>query len=96
MYTSITYLGIIDAPVFVDILWLTFLAFVLSVYSGGHSFMQDKDPKHASILGDSFLQSNGINWLKNPPESPDMNSIENFWHELKEYIRREVTARNKD
>ena len=22
-----------------------------------------------------------------PPESPDLNTIENLWHELKEYIR---------
>lgn len=27
---------------------------------------------------------------KHPPESSDLNPIENLWHELKEYIRREV------
>ena len=31
-----------------------------------------------------------------PPESPDLNPIENMWHELKEYIRREVKPRTKD
>ena len=34
-------------------------------------------------------------WWKTPPESPDANPIENVWHELKEFMRREVKPRNK-
>ena len=30
------------------------------------------------------------------PESPDMNPIENIWHELKEYMYCEVKPRNKE
>ena len=30
------------------------------------------------------------------PESPDLNPIENLWHELKEYIRRSVKPRTKE
>ena len=29
-------------------------------------------------------------------QSPDMNPIENLWHELKEFIRREVKPRRKE
>ena len=36
------------------------------------------------------MEQNGINWWVTLPESPDCNPIENLWHELKEYIRREV------
>lgn len=36
-----------------------------------------------------------MNWWKTPPESPDLNPIENLWHELKEFIRREVKPKVK-
>ena len=41
------------------------------------------------------MAENGVVWWKTPPESPDLNPIENIWHELKEYIRREIKPRNK-
>ena len=48
-----------------------------------------------SNLGKTFLANNEITWW-NTPESLDLNPIENMWHELKEYIRREVKPRTKD
>ena len=88
--------GIMDVPVHVNILQQTLLPFVRSVYPDGHCFTQDNDPKHTSKLGESFLRTNGINWWKTPPESSDLNPIENLWHELKEYLRKEVKPKNKD
>ena len=57
--------------------------------------MQDNDPKHTSIHVQEWMANNNINWWRTPAESPDMNPIENLWHEM-EYIRREVKPRTKD
>lgn len=57
--------------------------------------MQDNDPKHTSRVAQAFYARSGINWWRTPAESPDCNPIENVWHELKEYIQREVKPTNK-
>ena len=58
--------------------------------------MQDNDPKHTSKLGQKTIEDNNITWWKTPPESPDLNPIENMWHELKHHIRSRVKPRRKD
>ena len=57
--------------------------------------MQDNDPKHTFSRVAHFLQAERVNWWKTPPESPDCNSIENLWHEFKEFIRRVVKPTGK-
>ena len=79
-----------------EILEGTLLPFITAVYPEGHQFMQDNDPKHTSGYADEWMKDNRINWWKTPAESPDLNPIENLWHELKEYIRGEVKPKTKD
>lgn len=69
-------------PLFVQIIEGTLLPFVRNVYPASHSLMQDNDPKHNSKMGKKFLEDNNVNWWRTPPESPDLNPIENLWHEL--------------
>ena len=88
--------GIMDAPYFVGVLDTTLVAFIAEKYPTSHRLMQDNDPKHKSSLVQSFYESKDINWWKTPAESPDLNPIENMWHELKEYIRREVKPHSKE
>ena len=88
--------GIMDAPLFVDILDSTLVPFIAEKYGRGHRLMQDNDPKHASLYARSFYDRKGINWWKTPAESPDLNPIENLWDELKEFIRREIKPHTKD
>ena len=75
---------------YVDILEKTLIPFVRDVFPEAHRFMQDNDPKHTSGLAREFFEAKDIAWSHTPAESPDINPIENLWHELKEYIRREV------
>ena len=75
-----------DAPLFVEILHVGLLPFIRVKLPERHRFMQDNDPKHSSNLVKDFLKENGVNWRKTVPESPDLNPIENLWHELKEFV----------
>ncbi len=87
--------GIMNATLYITILQRGLVPFVRDTYPDSHRFMQDNDPKHTSKKAAAFFSQEGINWWKTPAESPDMNPIENLWHELKEYIRREVKPTNK-
>lgn len=44
----------------------------------------------------AFLEENNINYWETPVESPDMNPIENVWHELKHYLRKVHKPKNKE
>lgn len=85
-----------DADMYVNILSQTLLPFLHEVYPEGARFMQDNYPKHTSRRAVKFFDDNDINWWRTPPESPDLNPIENMWHELKEHLRREVKPRTKE
>ena len=85
-----------DAVMYVEILRTTLLPFITQKFALGHRFMQDNDPKHTSGLAESFFEANNVNWWKTAPESPDLNPLENMWHELKEYIRGVVKPHSKE
>ena len=87
--------GKMDAIMDIDILRRSLQPFIEEVYPDGHRFMQDNDLKHTSRLANGFFTTHNINWWKTPPESPDCNPIENLWHEMKEYLRREIKPRTK-
>ena len=80
---------------YVEILERSLLPFIREVMPQKHRLMQDNDPKHCSKVTKEFFTEKGVNWCKTPPESRDCNPIENLWHELKEFIRREVKPKSK-
>ena len=53
--------------------------------------MQDNDPKHTSVYAQQFLRDSHVNWWR----TPDLNPIENLWHELKEFVRKEIKSTKK-
>ena len=85
-----------NAELFQEVLEKTLVPFINKVYPDGHKFMQDNDPKHTANNTKQWLKDKSINWWKTPAESPDLNPIENLWHELKEFIRREAKPKTKD
>ena len=87
--------GIMDTDFYLDILRRHLVPFIQSNFPSTHRFMQDNDSRHTSRLTKNFFESENINWWRTPAESPDLNPIENLWHELQDYIRLEVTP-NQD
>ena len=85
-----------NAPLFVSILRSSLLPFIEDVYPDGHRIVQDNDPKHCSRIAREFYEQEGINWWTTPPESLYLNLIEILWHELKEFLRREVKPTSKE
>ena len=83
-----------DAPLYIQRLDQTLVPLLTEVHPEGHRFMQGNDPKHTSKEANVFLESLGINWWKTPAESLDCNPIENLWHKLEEFCRREVKSMN--
>ena len=83
---------------YVDICREALLPFLNTTFAlpSTHRLMQDNDPKHVSRYTQKFMASNGVNWWKTPAESLDLNLIENLWHELKEFIRRETKPKTKE
>ncbi|GAA6088047.1 uncharacterized protein LOC120534879 [Tachysurus ichikawai] len=44
------------------------------------------NPKHTAAS--KFIAAEGMNWVKTPPDSADMNPIEMVWHALKDHIQK--------
>lgn len=87
--------GKMNAPLITQILKDTLVPFISSVFPDGCHLIQDNDPKHCSRYASQFYVDEEIDWRRTPAESPDLNPIENLWHELKEHIRRRAKPHTK-
>ena len=85
--------GIMNATRYTAILEQGLLP-LLKKFPISHRFQQDNDPKHTSHYAQEYFRRKGINWWRTPPESPDLNPIENVWGSMKTYLRTECKPKN--
>ena len=84
-----------DAPLYIKVLNQMLLPFLERLYPDSNRFMADNDPKHTPREATDWLAAHDVHWWWMPAESPDCNSIEYLWHELKEYNHQVVKPTTK-
>jgi len=88
--------GTVNSDKYIELLETTLLPWFSEKCSATHIFQQDNAPAHVSKKTLNFLHSSDIQVLDWPPNSPDLNPIENVWAVLKEAIEKRCPRNMQD
>ena len=75
---------------------LHYLRNCFASFPDSHRYQQDNDPKHCANYTKNFFEENNVNWWRTPPESPNLNPIENIWGSMKNYLQHQYKPRDLD
>ncbi|KAF7685438.1 Transposable element Tcb2 transposase [Cucumispora dikerogammari] len=88
--------GIMDKYGYVDILRSNLEASAEKFDLVAYKFQQDNDSKHTSGYAREYMLRNNIDVLVWPPQSLDLNPIENLWAYIKQKLRGKSFSKKTD
>ena len=90
----VVFKGILNLTRNCEVLESGLLPFLHKTFPDCYRFQQDNNPKHISSCTKNFLLKKSVNWWRTPPESTELNPIENVWGSLKCFLRHTYKPKN--